>query len=482
MALRKKFILVFFIFILFIYDLPLSAQVSAADIPQTVKNQASFENWLERTGRPVFSRYKAYRANYEIFRDYRLLSYGKPSDVPGNRYNKPSGQYAAHGFSYDEIIVTNTYFPEDSSGISNPYNWKNINLGRDAQISWQRLSSREKEHVKNAQIFYMGMDFGGMDFSSLKLTEQNTIVIAIPSWYLGFALYTNHYNSRNELRYATLHGKGIGSANFTSKLVAVNAPADKVFKIPSNKDYLDITFKLTVNLTGLTGLAKIGDIAHVGLAIGDKTSQESGKTTMVLTETIRFYRKAPDPNVHYQRAVKQTALSWIVTVMGDILSKETSYSFTLIEESRKTSLPSTSPASVVFDISGKLKYFSGGHTPDGFYLEENERRFLSLEQVTVRLDLYGKNLPEAVSFYLPEGRMAKPLYHKINSERAYAIVNYILPVLPSSLTWTNERKRSPYTCFAYLTYPDCTYIHAIWDIEVTGTVYDILYFQGLPPA
>jgi hypothetical protein len=80
-----------------------------ADMPLPVSSQSSFEAWLLKIGKPVFSKYNSHRANYEIFKKYKLLTYGRPQDVPGIRYDSGSKQYSAHGFSYDEFTVTNTY-------------------------------------------------------------------------------------------------------------------------------------------------------------------------------------------------------------------------------------------------------------------------------------------------------------------------------------------------------------------------------------
>ena len=58
----------------------------------------------------------------------------------------------------------------------------------------------------------------GMTYSSLKLEESLCIVLAVPSWNLGFALHTKHYNSRGELRYGTLHGSGIGGITLSGTI------------------------------------------------------------------------------------------------------------------------------------------------------------------------------------------------------------------------------------------------------------------------
>ena len=71
-----------------------------------------------------------------------------------------------------------------------------------------RLTERQKEHIKASTLFYSGRDYGGMNYSSLRLEEPLCIVLAVPSWNLGFALHTKHYNSRGELRYGRSMGTG----------------------------------------------------------------------------------------------------------------------------------------------------------------------------------------------------------------------------------------------------------------------------------
>ena len=80
-------------------------------MPAGITDQASYIAWLDATGKPACSRYHGYAANYQVYRDYKLLSYGTPQMVPGNRYDSATGQYAMHGFSYDEYTLTTPISP-----------------------------------------------------------------------------------------------------------------------------------------------------------------------------------------------------------------------------------------------------------------------------------------------------------------------------------------------------------------------------------
>ena len=129
-----------------------------------------------------------------------------------------------------------------------------------------------------------------MTFSSLKLAENKCVVIAVPSWYMGFALYTSHYNSRNQLRYGTLHGNGIGSASLKCSFNAISQSGTGVFHIPHDKDYIDVSFSSEGIVTGFTGLAGAGDISSGGVKIGNRVCEGSGSGPWSLVASLRYYR------------------------------------------------------------------------------------------------------------------------------------------------------------------------------------------------
>jgi hypothetical protein len=131
----------------------------ATSIPTPPSDQASFEDWLTATGRPLTSRYNAYRASYSTYQRYRMLVYGTQQQVPGNRYDAAANQYAYLGFSYDEVLVSNSYFRDDSSNgqtVTSPWDWVELDLGTPALLSWSRLTARQKVLIKAATLTYRG--------------------------------------------------------------------------------------------------------------------------------------------------------------------------------------------------------------------------------------------------------------------------------------------------------------------------------------
>ncbi len=452
-----------------------TAKITAA-IPVPVSSQSSFESWLSKTGKPVFSRYHSYRANYAVYRDYKLLTYGRPQDVSGIRYDSKTKQYSAHGFSYDEFVVTNTFFPEDSNVISDPSKWKNIDLGRDAEISWLRLSEREKQFIKKTQIFYMGRSFGKMTFTSLKLTQAKCVVIAVPSWYLGFALYTSHYNSKGERRYGTLHGNGIGSASINCTL-SIPGNSSKVIHIPYGKDYADVKLSALCSVSGFTGLALSGDIASGGIVFAGKSIESAGSGPWKIDPVKRYYRTGTDRTVMQTRSVTEKAKVWAVTAMGDIMIKEVSIGFTIIED--PVPVPKQD-ATGVLSIRGDIGFFRDGRSMAGYPIPKNDKRFLCYERVTARLDLAGGNMPSKVVFDLPGGPFVEVPVIKTGTDRGYASFSYYIGEIPSTVTWQNVRIRLPYICKASAYFGTRRIDHSLGGIDITGSIYDIVYFQGKP--
>ena len=291
-------------------------------IPVPPSNQSSFESWLSAVGRPVASRYHGYKANYAVYRDYKLLVYGSASQVPGNRYDSKTGQNSYHGFSYDELKVTNSLFPDDAPGgitQTTPWQWKELSMGQSARISWARLSDREKQFVKSATLTYRNNSYGGMTFSALGLNETTTVVLAPPSWHLGFALYTTHYRpgSSSDLRYATFNGIGAGSISLAGSVTVLNtAASDGTYVIGSLEDHLDLTYVLSGHIASFQGLAASQDIKSRGVGDGSGWIQGSGNGPWQM-ETRLVIRRA-DLDGQTSKTVKLQGRVWVVSHMGDI--------------------------------------------------------------------------------------------------------------------------------------------------------------------
>lgn len=452
---------------------PLSFYGTSAEaaMPGKITDQASYIAWLQATGKPAYSYYHQYAANYEIYRDYRLLTYGTPQMVSGNRYDAKTRQYAIHGFSYDEYTVTNSYFPDDSTVASDPGKWKNIALGRDSQVSWSRLSARQKEHIKQAVFYYSGRDYGQMNYSSLKMREEQSVVIAIPSWNLGFALHTKHYNSRKELRYGTLHGNGIGGIALSGSLKAQGEPLDRTFYIPADKDYLDLTLCAQAWISGYTGLAVEKDIEKGGIILNNVSVESSGPGPWTSAQTIRFARESFSTGDDNRRNVTVKAVIWTVSAMGDLASSELSYTFTLVEKAKRVLTGTLS-------MKGAISLFQNKKTMRGYSLPSNNLRFLCLEKITLRIDFNGGKIPDYVIFRPVGSDEVRIAVTKISVFSGFAQMVYTMGILPSSLTWENRRINSPYHCSASAYCGTEKTDFMLDGIEITGDVYDLVYLDS----
>lgn len=451
---------------------------ASAAMPVPITTQTSFESFLSTTGKPVFSRYRGYRANYDTFSKYSILSYGKPSDVPGNRYDTTTKQYAAHGFSYDEYTVTNTFFPDDSVYTTDPRKWSNLALGQDAAVSWMRLTLREKEHIKKAQIYYMGKSYGTMTFSSLALSEQKCVVIAVPSWKLSFALYTKHYNSRGELRYGTLHGYGIGNITIAGTLKPSSEPSGKIYKILPGSDYIDINFQTNSNISSYSGLARNSDVARGGIQFNSSSVESSGAGPWSMQKTIRYNRTSYTATTTTAKTVTEKAVIWAVSAMGDLVTKEITYTFTLEEQPKPVYVAPAIPLdSGTLKMEGAISLFKNSKTLLGYQLPYNPLRFLCLEKITLRIDFISAPLPDFVVFHPVGGPPAYASVVKTSAISGYSRHQYTLGVLPSTLSWSNKRVSPSLSCHVSCYYGGIKEDVYLYGIEITGDIYDLVYLQ-----
>lgn len=447
--------------------------VTSAEMPLPITCRSSYIQWLERTGRPAYSRYSGHVANYEVFRKYKLLSYGEPGSVPGNRYDPHSGEYEAHGYSYDEYILYNTFFPEDYPSSSDPRTWNRINLGTDAAVSWMRLTAREKEHVKAAIIYYMGNDYGGMNFTEMNLTEQKCIVLSIPSLELGFALHTYHYSPSGALRYATFHGDGIGDILISGGI----EPLGSNFTIKSSKDYIDIDFEIGSVVEEYLGLALESDLAGGGIKFGDSQIYADGPGPWNMLKTMRYRRDATDNTENRYRFFTEKAYIWAVTQMGDLITREVFCYFVIVQEPK--SIPKYGEGILEGEMSmkGDISFFSGQESLIGYPLPYNPLRFLSLEKAELRIDFTGDTIPERVMFY-PVGSSAKSVQVvKVSENEGYAILRYVIGVIPSTLNWSGDRVNPSLSAYASVNTEDTVRLFILDKIEITGTIYDIVYLN-----
>jgi hypothetical protein len=472
-GLRQPLILMI-LSILLLHGQPVLAAAfpGSESIPAPPSSQATFENWLQATGRPVASRIHAYKANYATFRDYKMLVYGSPSQVPGNRFDQKASQYASLGYSYDEIVVTNSLFRDDSPGgvtKSTPWQWKELDMGTSAKISWARLSVREKDFIKQSTLTYRDNSYGGMTFSSLGLSEKNTVVLTPPSWHLGFALYTTHYRpgSSSDLRYATFNGIGAGSVTLAGSITVLNiASADGSYTIASNEDHIDLSYEISGNISAFSGLAAESDIRIRGA--GNETGWMDGSGTGPWVKTLTIQVSREELIGLSSKQIKLQGMTWVVSQMGDIqllnMEKTVDVKAAAIEP------PFTAKA----DIKGYISYFSGQTDSQGRTMPIMPHRFLIRERVKIIMDFSRE--PSRIEYvFLGETHAINGIAGKTHYEDSL-----IIPIRANTLEWNGKRITPPLVLTVTSWDRSQTPAKAqatISDIDLTGSVYDITYIQ-----
>lgn len=453
------------------------AAVSAAAFPGSdgapvrPYDQATFENWLIATGLPVYSHFHAYRASFEIWRDYSLLVYGGPAKVPGNKYSASYQQYANLGFSYDEIRVTNSLYPDDAPGgvtQTTPWQWHERDQGQSGRISWDRLSASQKNLIKNSILTYRNNSYGNMTFSQLNLNEYNTLVLAPPSWYMGFALYTTHYlPGTTQIRYATFNGAGSGSVALASSITVNNSPAaDGRYVIDSKSDYIDISYSLNGEITAFNGLATAADIQFCGA--GNEQGWINGQGNGPWSQPFTFRVSRADLAAGEERSYLLTGQAWVVSRMGDIQLSQIEQSI-IVRAEKQAPLFELQAA-----IQGGVKYFSGQTNSQGQFIPMNAHRFLGLERMKLILDFTSQ--PQSIQYTFGGQTGFIPCITGV----LHYETSFVIPNLQSTLSWNGDRLKPSMNLQIQATdgsSPTQIATAAISDIELTGNVYNIAYAQ-----
>lgn len=446
----------------------------SVSIPQPPKDQATFVSWLAATGRPVYSRYNGYAANYSTYKKYKMLVYGQPTQVPDNRYDSTASQYAYLGFSYDELTVTNSLFRDDGgTGLTStsPWDWVELELGTPATLSWSRLSARQKTLIKKSLLTYRGYYYGGMTYPLLNFSELKTLVLTIPAWHLDFALYTRHYHPTNgSLRYATFNGFGGGSVSLGCSLNIENtasATGADVYDLLPDQDYLDIQYEVSGRILRFNGLAIDADIAYRGAGndIGWTQGSGSGPWRQLLTRRVLRGELAGAETM----SLTLSGSAWAVSQMGDIEKVSVNKQVTI------QALPEPPPFTVDFDVTGELAYFANRTNLVNRSLPRDLRRFLGLERVIFSMTF--SQLPREMTLtFLDRQFVITGLDGILTYQQSVR-----LPVLPSSLSWQGERLQPAYQASLTATawdFPGLTLSGRIDDIEVTGDIHDIYHVQA----
>jgi hypothetical protein len=441
-------------------------------VPKPPSNQATFIHWLKSTGWPITSRYRGYPACYETWRDYRLLVYGRPSEVRGNRYDKKSQQYAYLGYSYDELVVTNSFFPDDSRGgvtRSNPWQWKELDMGQSARISWARLSDRQKAFIRGSALTYRGNSYGGMTFKGLGLTDRNTVVLAQPSWHQGFALYTNHYRpgTSHDLRYATFNGSGAGDVAVTADIELLTPPsADGCYVIDAQADEVVIPYRMSGRIQSYTGLASNRDVRFCGAGHADAWVVGRGDGPWSVETFLRVNRNQLDEDK--TAAIVLESQAWVVSHQGDISLARTAKTINIRAEDQDP------PLTVDVDIVGAIRYFNGRTNCLGRILPANPLRFLGLEKLRIILQFNRTPGTIICSF----GDIDRRLTGRAG-ETKYEI-SLLAPLRATTMDWDGHRLQPPVALrvrATELNQPAKQVEVVVPGIEITGTIYDIAHLQ-----
>lgn len=450
-----------------------AASFSIGGIPQPPTDQQGFLDYLVMTGQPPYSRTHRYPASFATYRDYRLLVYGHPAQVPGNRYSAAYGQHAYLGFSYDELKVTNTLFPDDAPGgisKSKPFSWIELNQGSLATASWSRLNEAQKRYLKEAALTYRNDGFGLMNFTNLELNEQNTIVLAPPSWHLGSALFTEHFlpgSGSSEVRYATFYCSGSGGVELSCTIDLRKEPdADGFYTFPDDSDELRIPYRLTGGIVAMTGLARSSDIVIRGIGSAEGVANGTGSGPFVFDGELVVRRSGLGGSLTGTATIQAT--TFVVSAMGDIILKEAVRIVPVRGQKPIT------PLTVETNLRGSIAYFSGSRTLNGRLPASSGRRFLGLETIWLSVRF---NKP--VDHWQYEFLGTLHTMPAVDGQLEF-LVPIQLPLNQSSLTWQDQRIRPPHL-IEITGYdredPARTVTMVIDQIELTGDIFDLLYLQ-----
>ncbi len=158
---------------------------------------------------------------------------------------------------------------------------------------------------------------------------------------------------------------------------------------------------------------------------------------------------------------------------------------------------------VTAEIEGYINKWDGDTDMSGNILEDNSHRFLSLEKI--KINVYTEGYADKVVIrFSPE--LESMTYKSTNSSNVYDMKNdlnidytyfpedttfhldssleknmvyweYYLPLAEDTLNWNDERVKPSYSLYVYAYKGDKCDVYIIDDIEITGSLYDIIHIQ-----
>jgi hypothetical protein len=438
-------------------------------IPREPASQSAYITYLNATGRPTVSRYNGYPASYQTYAEKKLLVYGTPEQVPQNRYDARYDEYAYLGYSYDEALVTNSDFPDDSptgATYTSPWEWQEEDLGLAAEISWARLTDRQRNLIQQAPLYYRQDSYGGMKFAQLGLTPANCMILTAPAWHLGFALYTQHQiPGGSALRYATFTGSGRGDLLVLADIeILTPLLSGNSLILPEGKDQVEIRYRLSGQIRRLGQLATTADIANcgVGNSLGWQAGSGLGPWTKEYVQTIsRSYLGSS-----VSKPLTLSGQAWAVSWLGDIFLTTASQTIEVVDGSA---------AGLPIDLTahGSLDYFAGRSQAFDYVEARDRHRYLGLETITFEIT-FSQPTQAASLFFAGQ---TWTLNQNGQNPATHFSVKTEAPLDRQTLDWQHQRLAKPLLAEvraeALINGQQISRSQKLSDIEVTGDVYDL---------
>lgn len=448
-------------------------------------NSTEFLRWLQSRGIPAWSSGNMYQANFATYSKYGLIVYGWPGQVANNELK--DGEYRYLGFTYLNDYYTNMYFPNDyTSGIP-PELWTFVPVN-GAMESYDLL---EQTVQKPYMLSTLLVGHGATTLTTAQIGMDKAKVQSGATWSNAGSIYTE----KDTGNYATFIVPSMGYGNLTATLT----PSKSVLSFTPGVDQIEIVLTLSASIDKPSNEIDYfkGSITSNPLVTSYATNQIEITKTIVINRPMNDYEE-----------ISFNAYIELESIFGDRLEKDIYCTIALHIMNDSGGEPPTDPPPPVdedaIDIEGITLYGAYNHWTNeydilGNELPYHEHRFMSLEKIFVRIQ--AKNIKRVlIRFSLPLESMqytsTEGIFYDYYDDFGISYVtfpgdsifyfqdetidftfSYIIPMCPETITMDNQRLRIPYTLYIELVNGDESVVYTITDIDITGTVYDLLYPQ-----
>ncbi|HPJ22358.1 MAG TPA: hypothetical protein PLH18_08425 [Clostridia bacterium] len=498
---------------MFIVMLVLAVTMSMEVLGTTqINNSSQFFKWLGETGTPSYSVSGSYMANYGTYRDYGLIVYGSPLDIPGNELR--DGEYRYLGYTFLESQYTNQLFPNDATYGNIPENWDYVNVS-GAVESWESL---EQSVQKPYMLYTRLIGHGATTLTAADIGIYKARVQSPATWVNTGSIYTYKSNGY----YATFSvppmGMGILTASMTPDTTTISLSPG------TNGDRIHLNLTASVNKPkGEVSFIKV--IFH--LPSGDVVRFFHNTNSIDIVQEVFVQKPSTLPG-----NVVITATVVSESIFGDKLERNLSGTIEVVEGSSATPGPTprppaptpvTSVTPVPTPTPRPTPVIVPSPTPtpkpdeylpfrdamiwgDWNYWGDQVHRFLALEKIHVKVTFIGyvRNAvirlspqlesmeytnSEGYTYYysedffgynvdFPEDSTVAPEYGAWGLP--YAAWDYILPLCDETIGWDGSRKRPPYKMTITLNGRSGeSQTVTIDDIDITGNTHELLHPQPL---